>query len=138
MNPISNPSSIHVRPTHLDDRRKRRRKPLAGQVVITCTDGPLMGQEFEAALRDFAGEQTSFLLKTELRVGWRVELDILRNGQETMLLAEVIRSRLLSNGRWEIAIELRKQAEAPKMSESQRRHLKRREKLARAGQLPQQ
>ncbi|MFT3784711.1 MAG: hypothetical protein QM770_00905 [Tepidisphaeraceae bacterium] len=131
MNPISDPETSPVRPTSLDLRRRRKRRPLAGQTIVSVLDGPRAGDEHETVARDFANDQTSFLLKAELRVGQRVELDSDRDGRATTVLAEVIRSRLLSNGRWEIVVEVRRTPAAPKPSESQRRHERRRLRLAR-------
>jgi hypothetical protein len=133
-------------PTELDLRRKRKRRPLgAGQSLITILDGPRAGEEFDTSLRDFALQQTIFLLKSELRIGQRIEIEgpgaprdplaASTDPREAMkpVVAEVVRSRLLSNGRWEIVAERVKASAPPKISESQRRHERRRQRLAQQG-----
>lgn len=137
--------AVLAAPTELDLRRKRKRRPLgAGQSLLTVLDGPRAGEEFESALRDFALQQTIFLLKSELRVGQRIEIDGPGAPRDPLastdpreagkpVVAEVVRSRLLSNGRWEIVAERVKASAAPKISESQRRHERRRQRLAQQG-----
>jgi hypothetical protein len=44
---------------------------------------------------------------------------------------EVVRSRALTTGRWEVLVEFPRQVAAPKVSESQRRHERRQARIAR-------
>jgi hypothetical protein len=101
-------------------------------------DGLLAGQQFECIQREINSDSASLLVKAELRVGQRVKLQCFEDGRAVgeADTAEVVRSRPLTTGRWEVLVEYRRPTEAPKPSESQRRHERRAQRLARMTALP--
>lgn len=123
---MTDPLAGQLRPTSLDDRRNRKRRSNQGETTVIPLDGPLVGQQFETSLRDAALGTVSFLLRADLPVGQRVRLETEREGRPVERTdAEVIRSRQLSIGRHEIVVEARRPQVAPRPSESQRRHERR-------------
>ena len=105
---------------------------------MTVLDGLLAGQQFECIQRELSAESASLLVKAELRVGQRVKLQCFEDDQPVgpVTSGEVIRSRPLTTGRYEVLVEYRRPTEAPKPSESQRRHERRAQRLARVSTLP--
>lgn len=130
---MTEPSAGSLKPTSLDDRRRRPRRNSVQENRVTVLDGLLVGQQFECIQREINGESASILVKAELRVGQRVKLQCFEDGQPfgPVSNAEVVRSRLLTTGRWEVLVEYRRPTEAPKPSESQRRHERRAQRIAR-------
>ena len=129
-----------TRPTSLDDRRRRPRRASQDGHRVSVLDGLLAGQQFECVLREITEETSSLLVRADLRVGQRVRVQgYNEEGHPTgsAIQAEVIRSRPLTTGRYEIMIESRRPALAPKPSESQRRHERRAARLARVSQPAQ-
>lgn len=125
-------SAAALRPTSLDERRRRPRRHTCEDCHVHVLDGALAGQTFECVHREVSPETASLLVRAELRVGQRVSLQSYHEGAPVgaAMAAEVIRSRLLTTGRYEVLVEHRKPAEAPKPSESQRRHERRQARLA--------
>jgi hypothetical protein len=119
MNPLFEPVA---RPTSLDERRKTRRR-VAGEAIVYVTDGADGGVRYEVICRDTPGGQTNFLIRSELSVGQIVQIEPIEPGPRRV--AEVIRCRALSTGRFEVTAEYKKSQEAPRPSESQRRHERR-------------
>src|SRR5262245_19733103 len=128
MNPISDTAGV-VGPSSLDERRKMKRRSVLGESTIIILDGPNASQRFETICRDTPSNETSFLIRCEIRVGQSIRIDQPENGTVRRRNAEVIRCRLLSNGRYEVTAEYRQQQQAPRPSESQRRHERRRARL---------
>jgi hypothetical protein len=122
----------------LDDRRRRPRRACVHENRVTVLDGLLAGQQFECIQREITSDSASLLVKAELRVGQRLRLQCYEDGQAVGVAsnAEVVRSRPLTTGRWEVLVEYRRPTEAPKPSESQRRHERRAQRVARIGALP--
>jgi hypothetical protein len=92
------------------DRRRDLRRPIQHKVKLTVLDGlAASGQSYDVLTRDQSLSGMSFLLKDELKVGTTCRLDLDGQGRPTKsYLAEVVRSRPISNGRYEMAVQIRK------------------------------
>jgi len=90
------------------DRRHDNRAPLQGKAVLTVLDPSGTHRTHEILTRDTSFAGISFLLRESLSVGQACRIQIQGPGSPTSQLCEVIRSRPLSNGRYEMAVQFRK------------------------------
>ncbi|MBV8782189.1 MAG: PilZ domain-containing protein [Phycisphaerae bacterium] len=92
------------------DRRRETRKPMQNKATVTLLDGPNAGQAHEILTRDLSFSGVSFLLKVEMAVGHTCRIVVQNGLRAETHFAEVVRSRPLSNGKFEMIVHFRKSA----------------------------
>jgi hypothetical protein len=103
--PQSNTSSASPGPRLMfHERRREKRQIVLVKARLSVLDGPNTGLATEVQTRDLSLAGICFLLREELRVGQYCQIEL--PGQR-LRRCEVIRSRLLSSGKYEIAVQYR-------------------------------
>jgi hypothetical protein len=88
------------------DRRRDYRRGTQTKAILTVLDGPSAESRHEVLTRDLSEGGVSFLLRESLAVGQSCRLDMQSNGRPSYL-CDVVRSRPLSNGKFEMAVKFR-------------------------------
>jgi hypothetical protein len=111
--PLSTPMAVL---SGARERRRDNRRQIQKSATLTVLDGPLAGSTHQIQTRDLSLSGISFLLRASLAVGETCRIDFDESNDFQVRLCEVVRSRPLSNGRYEMAVQFRTQASSPPTS----------------------
>ncbi|GIW77564.1 MAG: hypothetical protein KatS3mg104_2627 [Phycisphaerae bacterium] len=93
----------------LSERRTSNRGPVQTKARLVLLDPFGEGASYDILTRDGSLSETTFLLREPLSVGQQCRIEIPDvSGKVRKYLAEVVRSRPITGGRFEMAIHFRK------------------------------
>ena len=90
------------------DRRHDNRRPVHDPRTLTVLDGANASAVHDILTRDVELQRALVPMRESLAVGQSCRLQIHGPGQTTSHICEVVRSRAISNGRHEMAVQFRK------------------------------
>jgi hypothetical protein len=97
-------------PSTMSHKTKETRGPVHRKAKLTVLDGPGTNVQYDILTRDLSHSGVYFLLKDKLDLGTTCRVDLEPNGHpQKSFFAEVTSSRQLSTGRFEMAVQFRKQ-----------------------------
>jgi hypothetical protein len=92
------------------DRRRENRRSLQVKATLTILDGAGAGTTHEVLTRDVSLSGVCFLLREPMALGQTCQLDLPTPGNPQSWVCEVMRVRELSNGKYEMGVQMRAKA----------------------------
>ncbi len=89
------------------DRRRENRRPVQSRATLRVLDGALAGQTLDVLTRDLSLSGACVFVREPLAVGQACRVELPTPGGVSSHACEVVRSREVSSGRHEMAIQFR-------------------------------